>query len=121
MYHYIQNEVSRAVTRMDDNGNIDLSSIEGFEWDKGNIDKNRFKHGVFISECEEIFFNKSRVILDDTKHSSGKEKRYRVLGVTTKGRKLALAITVRNNKIRVIMARDQSKKERELFKTEQKK
>ena len=100
---------------MDQHDNISLPSIEGFDWDEGNVNKNRLKHNVDASECEEVFFNDPRVIFDDTQHSSSQEKRYRVLGVSSKGKKLALAVTIRNNKIRVIMARDQSRKERIFF------
>lgn len=120
MYHYIQNEVSRANIRMDDNGNIDLSDIEGFEWDKGNIDKNRFRHNVDTSECEEVFFNKPQIIAYDEAHSQ-REERYSILGKTTKGRKLNIIFTLRNNKIRAISARDQNKKERKLYEEELKK
>ena len=105
---------------MDDKHNVDLTNVEGFEWDEGNVNKNKLKHNVETSECEEVFFNEPRITLDDTRHSPEKEKRYRVLGRTTKGREFAVAITLRNNKIRVIMARDQSKKERTLFESEQK-
>jgi hypothetical protein len=97
---------------------ISFSSLDGFEWDKGNVNKNRLKHNVDTSECEEVFFNNLRIIFEDTKHTNRLEKRYRVLGISTNGRKLALAITIRNNKIRVIMARDQSRKERALFESE---
>ncbi|MBA3723963.1 MAG: BrnT family toxin [Candidatus Levybacteria bacterium] len=95
-----------------------LSKVVGFDWDKGNLNKNRLKHNVEQAECEEVFFNKPIIILNDTQHSSTEEKRYKIIGVSTNGRKIALAITTRNNKIRVIMARDQSKKERELFERE---
>jgi uncharacterized DUF497 family protein len=30
---------------------------EGFEWDEGNSTKNWLKHGITISECEEVFMN----------------------------------------------------------------
>jgi uncharacterized DUF497 family protein len=100
---------------MDERESIDFSALEGFDWDDGNINKNRLKHDVRPSECEEIFFNEPIIIIDDLEHSSEQEQRYKVLGVTTDGRKLALAITLRSNKIRVIMARDQTRKERVLF------
>ena len=121
MYHYIQSEAVKENKYMDQRENLDLSKAEGFDWDSGNVNKNRLKHDVDTSECEEVFFNEPIIILDDTKHSSEKEKRYRVIGITTDGRRLALAITLRNNKIRVIMARNQSQKERELFEAEQNK
>lgn len=97
---------------------LDSATLEGFEWDKGNLTKNRLKHNVEPSECEEVFFNKPIIILDDQKHSSEKEKRYKIIGITANGRKLSLAITLRSNKIRVIMARDQSRGERQLLKAE---
>ncbi len=100
---------------MDEEECIDLSAIEGFDWDDGNFHKNRLKHNVRSSECEEVFFNEPIIIVDDPEHSSGQEQRYKVLGVTTRGRKLLLAITLRSNKIRIITARDQTKKERTLF------
>jgi len=97
---------------------LDLSKVESFSWDKGNLNKDRLKHNVEPTECEEVFFNKPIIILNDEKHSTEKEKRYRIIGISTKGRKLSLAITLRENKIRVIMARDQSRKERGLYEAE---
>jgi len=50
-----------------------LSQCSGSEWDQGNIDKNRLKHKVSPTECEQIFFNHPLVILDDTKHSKDRK------------------------------------------------
>jgi uncharacterized protein len=122
LYYYIQytGKLGGNVS-MDERDSIDLLAIEGFDWDDGNIHKNRLKHNVSPSECEEVIFNEPIIIVGDSEHSSEKEQRYRVLGVTTNGRRLILAITLRSNKIRVIMARDQSRKERALFEIEGKK
>ena len=98
---------------------IDVQATEGFDWDESNAHKNRLKHDVDKSECEEIFFNEPRIFFDDGAHSNKTEMRYKVLGITSKGRRLALAITLRESKIRVIMARDQSRKERILFEKEE--
>lgn len=98
---------------------IDARATEGFDWDEGNVHKNKLKHDVDASECEEVFFNEPRIFFNDDGHSNEIEKRYKVLGITSKGRELALAITLRGNKIRVIMARDQSRKERILFEKEE--
>ena len=86
-----------------------FEELEGFEWNNGNINKNMLKHDVNISKCEEVFFNKPIIILTDLKYSKV-EERYRIFGITAGKRKLDLAITIRNKRIRVIMARDQSKK-----------
>ena len=90
--------------------NFDTVKLTGFQWDEGNLDHIR-KHGVEYSECEEVFLNKSLIILFDEKHSKS-EGRFKVFGVSSGGRKLALAITIRKNKIRVVTARDQNRKEK---------
>jgi uncharacterized DUF497 family protein len=91
-----------------------FSPAAGFNWDSGNVNKNRLKHGVDKNECEEVFFN-PRIILNDVKHSTLRENRYLILGITNKERKLTIAITIRDKQIRVVMARDQSKKERTFY------
>ena len=93
---------------------FDFGSIVGFDWDEGNKQKNWEKHQVDFRECEEVFFNQPLLIYEDTKHSS-QEKRYYLLGRSDTDRTLFLVFTFRNNKIRVISARDQSKKERKIY------
>lgn len=91
-----------------------LQQCSGFDWDPGNIDKNWLKHKVTPVECEQIFFNQPLVVQDDIQHSET-EKRYYALGKTNLRRFLFIAFTVRDNLIRVISARDMSRKERRLF------
>jgi uncharacterized DUF497 family protein len=91
-----------------------LRNIEGFDWDKGNVQKNWQKHKVSSRECEEVFFNEPLILFKDEKHSK-KEKRFGVLGITNKNRKLTAIFTLRDNKIRVISARNQSQKERRQY------
>lgn len=85
-----------------------------FEWDEGNRDKNYKKHKVHYKETEELFFNKPVIIYEDVSHSQT-EQRYSALGITKKMRKLYVTFTIRNSKIRIISARDQSKNERRLY------
>lgn len=82
-----------------------------FEWDKGNIDKNFLKHKITNREAEEIFDNKKKFIIEDEKHSLT-EKRYMIWGETDRHRRLTVFFTVREDKIRIISARDMNKKER---------
>lgn len=89
---------------------FDFSKLEGFEWDDGNLAHIK-KHGVSYKECEEVFLTKDLWITEDQTHSQS-EERYRVYGKTEYGRLLFIIITIRNNKIRVISARDQNRKER---------
>lgn len=80
-----------------------------FEWDKGNIGKNK-KHKVEDRESEEPFFDENKVIYKDILHS-GKEERFILLGQTKKKRLLYIVFTQRKNKIRIISVRDINKKE----------
>lgn len=88
-----------------------LPKILFFEWDMGNIDKNYLKHEVNNKEAEQVFINEPNFIFEDKKHSNT-EKRHMIWGITKQKRKLTVFFTVRNNKIRVISARDMHKKER---------
>ncbi len=94
--------------------NHEILNCNGFQWDDGNSEKNWISHQVAKSECEQIFFNQPLVIGNDEKHSKV-EKRYYVLGQTDSDRLLYIVCTVRQNLIRVISARDMSKKEREVY------
>lgn len=96
---------------------INFSKIKGFEWDKGNKEKNKTKHNVETDESEEIFFNDP--IFEYDKTHSQKEDRFLAYGVTDKARVLIICFTIRGekkDKIRVISSRDQHKKEREYYK-----
>ncbi|OGK09522.1 hypothetical protein A2767_03305 [Candidatus Roizmanbacteria bacterium RIFCSPHIGHO2_01_FULL_35_10] len=102
------------------NNELDLSKIEGFDWDEGNIDKSWKKHEVHYKEAEEVFQNLPRVLLIDEKHSIT-EKRFIIWGRTDKNRNLAVVFTIRNKKIRVISVRDMNKKERSEYEKKTKK
>lgn len=93
-----------------------LSKCTGFEWDEYNADKIWGKHHVTPSECEQVFFNLPLVVQGDVNHSEV-EDRFYVLGQTDASRLLFLVFTVRNNKIRVISARDMNRKERRVYQT----
>jgi len=91
-----------------------IRECTGFNWDKYNINKNWEKHNVAPVESEQVFFNNPLIIAVDIKHTIV-ENRYYALGKTDRGRKLFIAFTIRNSKIRVISSRDMSKKERDEY------
>lgn len=99
---------------------MQFENIQGFDWDSGNRDKNWIKHQVSNFEAEQVFFNNPLLIFDDSKHSSNEEKRFFALGHTNQKRLLSLVFTIRNklNLIRIISARDMSKKERLIYNEE---
>ncbi len=88
-----------------------LFQVEGFDWDRGNIEKNWKSHRVSYLECEEVFLNQPLVVQEDDVHS-GAENRYFALGKTNDDRHLFIVFTIRNKKARVISARDMNRKER---------
>jgi len=96
------------------NGFDILRECTGFQWDRHNSKKNWVKHRVSISESEQVFFNRPLVIADDVKHSR-QESRFYALGHTDTGRRLFVAFTIRGDLIRVISARDMSRKERKVY------
>jgi uncharacterized DUF497 family protein len=87
-----------------------LEGCIGFDWDDGNVDKNWLLHRVAFWEAEEIFFNEPLVVKADRPHSAS-EGRYLALGRTDAGRGLFISFTVRRSLIRIISARDMSRKE----------
>jgi uncharacterized DUF497 family protein len=93
-----------------------FEKITGFEWDKGNGQKN-IKHGVTPAEAEQIFLNEPLIVLDDLKHSE-LEQRFHALGQTGEGRLLQITFTIRGTMIRVISARDMHRKERTIYEQE---
>lgn len=94
---------------------IDLSKVIGFDWDDGNARKNE-RHGVSSAEAEQVFFGAPLLVLGDPRHSDS-EPRFHALGKTLDDRRLHLSFTIRKEAtlIRVISARDMSRKERGVY------
>jgi hypothetical protein len=88
-----------------------LSKCEGFGWDASNATKIWERHEVAPGEAEQVFFNRPLVAAADLKHS-GAEPRFLALGQTDAGRRLLVVFTFRRRQIRVISAREMSRRER---------
>lgn len=84
-----------------------------FQWDKGNIDKNK-KHNVTDKESEEVFFDRNKVVYKDLFHSDN-EERFIILGKTKKDRLLYTVFTYRSKKVRIISSRGMDRKEVKLY------
>lgn len=91
-----------------------LAGVEGFEWDAGNSAKSLERHRVTRAEAEEAFFNQPALVVDDAGHST-RERRFVLHGVANRERGLTISFTVRGALIRVISARDMSRKERRAY------
>lgn len=92
---------------------LDWEQITGFDWDVGNARKSADRHNVSQAEAEQVFFNEPLLVVPDVRHSAA-ERRIHALGRTDDGRLLHITFTLRDDdtKIRVISARDMSRKER---------
>ena len=98
--------------------NIDVANIfdsfVGFQWDRGNQDKNLVKHNVQNWECEQLFFNRPLLVLEDPGHSVA-ERRWAAFGKTDSGRLLLVIFTKRGSLLRVISARDMNGREKKFY------
>lgn len=92
-----------------------LKTHTNFQWDSGNKEKNFDKHGISNQEAEEVFLDKSNLILEDKLHSDS-EIRHIVLGQTKNNQMLSVAFTLRKECVRIISARPMSRKERNIYK-----
>ncbi len=88
--------------------------FNGFDWDTGNKDKSLIKHGVSRTDAEEAFLNKA-FVFPDTLYSTASEHRFVLFGENRAGKRLFIAFTIRNEKVRVISARPMSLKERDWY------
>jgi uncharacterized DUF497 family protein len=97
-----------------------LEKCVGFDWDEDNAGKNWDRHrdtpalSFGRKEAEDVFFHEPLVVRSDVHHSK-REKRYYALGQTSAGRELFIAFTIRQQRIRVISARDMNRNEKEIY------
>ena len=91
-----------------------FNSCLGFQWDQGNSEKNWIKHRVSNFECEQIFFNQPLIAAEDVGHSQ-QEHRFYALGRTDSDRYLYVVFTMRDQRVRVISAREMNRKERKAY------
>ena len=92
----------------------DLARCTGLQWDVGNAAKNWDLPQVSQGECEQVFFNRPLLVAPDIEHSQ-REPRYAALGQTNAARQLAVVFIIRGTLIRVISARDMSRRERRIY------
>jgi uncharacterized DUF497 family protein len=99
---------------------VNFELITGFDWNQANSAKIIDKHDVLPSEAEQVFMNQPLIILADESHSR-REKRWAALGFTSGGRLLFVSFTLRENNtlIRIISARDMTRKEQQIYERHQ--
>lgn len=81
-----------------------------FEWDNLKAERNKKKHGISFKEAETVFSDPLAIIFDDEWHSTA-EVREIIIGLSNDNRLLLVCFTERADKVRLISARETTKKE----------
>jgi len=83
-----------------------------FDWDEHNV-AHTARHDVTPGDVEQALSDPNGLAVS-ARHFGG-EQRVGFIGATARGRVMVVIWTVRHNKVRVITARDASRKERQLY------
>lgn len=86
-------------------------------WDPEKAEANRAKHGVSFSEAATVLTDPLSITLSDPGHSLD-EERLLLLGQSTAGRYLIVALTERADTVRIISARQMTSRERRTYERE---
>ena len=81
-----------------------------FEWDRAKAKANRRKHGITFEEAASVFADPDAIVEYDARHSMV-EDRWRLIGLSSRRRILAVVYTRRHEAFRIISARRASKAE----------
>jgi uncharacterized DUF497 family protein len=81
-----------------------------FEWDPHKAAANRRKHGISFDEALTVFYDPLARVFDDPDHSEG-ESREIMIGHSTRHRLLLVYFTNRRDRVRIIGARNATKRE----------
>ena len=87
-----------------------------FSWDPKKNKANVRKHGVSFDEATSCFFDPMHILIHDTDHSSDKEERFVLIGVSSFSKLLVVVHAEEiSGQIRIISARKSTKKERKQY------
>ncbi|MEM1093955.1 MAG: BrnT family toxin [Bacteroidota bacterium] len=81
-----------------------------FIWDDGKAESNLKKHGVSFEEAATVFGDPLSLTIGDPAHSIG-EERIVTVGESVRRRLVVVAFTERNGQIRIISARQATRRE----------
>ncbi len=85
-----------------------------FEWDPEKARLNEDNHGVSFFEAREAFHDDLSSTARDPDHSED-EDRYLIFGQTENGRHIVVSYTEREDRIRLISAREMTPRERRAY------
>lgn len=85
-----------------------------FEWDEAKAVKKFEKHDVSFKEAATVFGDPLSSTFNDPDHSI-EEHRFITIGISERGRLLILAHTDREDYVRIISAREVSRREKKFY------
>jgi uncharacterized DUF497 family protein len=85
-----------------------------FEWDSEKARSNELKHRVTFVQASEVFADDYSLSVPDPDHSHD-ETRFLIFGKSREGRCLVVSYTERNDRIRIISARQMTRAERRAY------
>ncbi len=85
-----------------------------FDWDEAKAERNLAKHGVSFQEAGTIFNDTLGWTYPDELHSEF-ERRWITVGLSDERRLLVVAHTAKGQTIRIINAREATRKERRFY------
>lgn len=88
-----------------------------FEWDENKNEINKRKHGLSFETAREVFYDKSAILFDDPDHSD-EEERFLIIGMIKSSKICIVSHCYRKSDtvIRLISAREATKKEKKIYK-----
>ena len=86
-------------------------ALMDFEWDDAKAESNERKHGVTFSEALTVFGDPLSVTGYDPRHADD-EDRFLTMGVSVDGRLIVVSHTDRDDVVRIISAREATRRER---------
>jgi len=88
-----------------------------FEWDEKKARSNLRKHGVSFSEAGTVFGDPLARMMHDPEHSKA-EDRFVMLGESNLRRLLVVVFMDRDDRVRIISAREATRRERRKYEEE---
>jgi hypothetical protein len=85
-----------------------------FAWDEKKATTNLSKHSVSFEEAATVFGDPLSDTFDDPDHSA-EERRFIIFGTSEKGRMLIVAHTDEGEVIRILSAREPTRRERRFY------
>ncbi len=85
-----------------------------FDWDDSKAETNFIKHAVSFLEAVSVFDDEFSITFRDPDHSAG-EERFVIIGHSQRGRLLFVSHADRDDRSRIISAREVTRRERKVY------